>query len=103
MTVPILNLTEEWQCPNCHLRETIPRIAKPHTRFHTCPSLHMLTAPMLPAGTKAKVEAHEREDYVGKEMVQTDENGRPVMSVTTTRDDGTDAIVFAPTATGGTR
>ena len=48
-----------------------------------------------------KVEAREREDYVGHELVQTDEAGRSVMSVVTTRDDGQDAIVFAPTAIGG--
>jgi hypothetical protein len=56
---------------------------------------------MLPAGTRAKVEIVEREDYVGKEKVQLDpELGRPVMAVKTTRDDGQDVIVFAPTATG---
>jgi hypothetical protein len=56
---------------------------------------------MLPAGTKAKVEAREREDYVNGDRVQLDpELGRPVMSVVTTRDEGQDVIVFAPTATG---
>jgi hypothetical protein len=94
--VPIRN----WYCPNCGLRDQT-REARPHTRFHTCSGLRGLTAPMLPEGTAAKVEAREREDYVGRELVQTDEGGRPVMSVVTTRDEGTDAIVFAPTATGG--
>jgi hypothetical protein len=51
-------------------------------------------------GMSAKVEAKDREDYVGRELVQTDEDGRPVMSVVTTRDNGQDAIVYAPTATG---
>jgi hypothetical protein len=55
---------------------------------------------MLPAGTKAKVELREREDYVGREKVALDpERGRPVQSVVTTRDDGQDTAVFAPTAT----
>jgi hypothetical protein len=54
---------------------------------------------MLPAGVAAKVEARDREDYVGTDLVQRDENGRQVMSVVTTRDNGQDAIVFAPTAT----
>jgi len=54
---------------------------------------------MVPAGTRCKVEAREREDYIGNEQVQTDINGRPVMSVVTTRDDGQDVAVFAPTAT----
>ena len=95
---PTIIVTHEWYCPNCHL-EDVTHEPRPHTRFHTCPALRGLTAPMLPKGVAAKVEAKEREDYVGKEMVQTDENGRPVMSVVTTRDNGQDVIVFAPTAT----
>jgi hypothetical protein len=55
---------------------------------------------MLPAGTRAKVELREREDYVGNELVQLDpERQRPVMSIVTTRDNGQDVAVFAPTAT----
>ena len=100
--IPILDPVRNWYCPNCGLHDQT-REAQPHTRFHACPKLRGLTAPMLPEGVAAKVEARDREDYVGNEMVQTDENGRPVMSVVTTRDEGTDAIVFAPTATGGTR
>jgi hypothetical protein len=53
---------------------------------------------MLPAGVAGKVEARDREDYVGRDMVQTDGEGRPVMSVVTTRDDGTDVAVLAPCA-----
>lgn len=53
---------------------------------------------MVPAGTKAKITAHDREDYVGNEVVQTDPSGRPIMSITTTRDEGEDCMVFAPTA-----
>ena len=89
-----------WHCPNCGLRDET-REARPHTRFHPCPRLRGLAAPMLPEGVAAKVELREREDYVGNDRVQLDpERGRPVMSVITTRDDGQDAIVFAPTAVG---
>jgi hypothetical protein len=96
----LLNPTQRWYCPNCPLEETTHE-AKPHTRFHACPGLRGLTAPMLPVGTTAKVEAVEREDYVGVEQVQLDpQQQRPVMSVVTTRDDGQDTIVFAPTAAG---
>jgi hypothetical protein len=42
--------------------------------------------------------AVEREDYVGQESVQLSESGRPVMNITTTRDDGIDCTVFAPCA-----
>lgn len=86
-----------WECPNCDHTDTT-RVAGPHSRFHPCRGLAGLTAPMIPAGTGAKVTAHEREDYIGAEDVQTDGNGRPIMQVVTTRDEGTDVIVFAPTA-----
>ena len=99
MTV-LLTPTQFWYCPNCPA-EDVTHEAAPHSRFHTCPGLRGLTAPMLPKGTNAKVEAHEREDYVGVERVQLDpQQQRPVMSVVTTRDDGQDTIVFAPTAAG---
>ena len=97
---PMILVTHEWYCPNCHL-EDMTHEPRPHTRFHTCPALRGLTAPMLPKGVAAKVEAKDREDYEGDDTGHTtlDENGRPVMSVVTTRDNGQDAIVFAPTAT----
>lgn len=99
----LISAVHDWYCPNCGKRDQT-REVRPHTRFHTCPKLRHLTAPMLPAGTKAKVELREREDYVNGELVQLDpERGRPVMSVVTTRDTGQDCIVFAPTATGGVR
>lgn len=53
---------------------------------------------MVPADTNCKVEAVERGDYVGREQVQTDGEGRPVMSVQVTRDDGIDCAVLAPLA-----
>lgn len=96
----LLSSEQHWVCPNCPLRE-VTREAKPHTRFHACRGLRGLTAPMVPAGTVCKVEAVIREDYVGGEMVQTDGEGRPVASVVTTRDDGNDVVVFAPTALTG--
>lgn len=86
-----------WECPNCDFTD-VTREAQPHSRFHPCRGLRGLTAPMVPAGTRCKVEARDREDYVGSEMVQTDGEGRPVMSVVTTRDDGQDCTVYAPTA-----
>ena len=66
--------------------------------MHTCPKLRYLVAPMLPKGTAARVTAHDRDDYVGDELVQTDGEGRPVMSINVQRDEGNDVIVFAPTA-----
>lgn len=100
MTVPVLAPpVRHWYCPNCRA-EGVTRQHGPHVRYHTCPKLRMLSAPMVPLGTDAKVELREREDYVGTERVQRDpELGRPVMSIVTTRPDGSnDAVVFAPLA-----
>jgi hypothetical protein len=53
---------------------------------------------MLPAGVRAKISVNEREDYINGDLVQRDENGRPIMSITTEREDGIDCVAFAPTA-----
>ena len=81
-----------WYCPNC----ATTAISKKRL-YHDCPAFGGLSAPMLPEGVQAKVELREREDYVGQENVRLHE-GRPVMSIVTTRDDGQDVTVFAPTA-----
>lgn len=93
----MIDLRGEWSCPNCIVKAFLPPPKPGQTHLHTCPGLHGLTAPLLPPGVRAKVEIREREDYVGQETVRLHE-GRPVMSVVTTRDDGQDVIVFAPTA-----
>lgn len=80
-----------WVCPACHLEHvtTDPRIA---TAFHRCPKFGGLTTPFVRAGVAAKIEAHERQDYLGAERA-----GR-VMALVTTRDDGQDTTIYAPTA-----
>jgi hypothetical protein len=87
----------EWTCPNdCGQSAwTAPWMGN---RFHTCPKLGMLTAPLVRAGTRCKVWAQPREDYQGREMTQDDEHGRPWMAVVTTRDTGQDVAVLAPCA-----
>ena len=97
--LPILQPEKRWSCPNCDATD-VTHEAQPHTRFHACRGLKGLTAPMVPAGTRCKVEAIEREDYINGDLVQFDGEGRPVMSVVTTRDEGNDVAVYAPTATG---
>jgi hypothetical protein len=90
----------DWYCAaGCGATDQT-RIAGPHDRFHICPRRRFLTVPMYRKGTAAKVELRERDDYVGRDIVQLDpELGRPVMSLVTTRDEGQDTMVFAPTAT----
>jgi hypothetical protein len=95
--IPIFSKKTMWGCPNCDLKQ-VTKESNPHTRFHSCKGLKGITAPMVEAGTKCKVEAVEREDYVGYEDVQMDSDNRPIMAVVTTRDDGQDCAVLAPLA-----
>lgn len=100
MSVALLSAERRWVCPNCDVTD-VTHEQGVTSRFHTCGGLRGLSAPMVPYGTKAKVEAKDREDYLGADvgLVQTDGNGRPVMSIVTTRDDGQDCAVLAPMAT----
>jgi hypothetical protein len=95
--IPVLAPERRWTCPNC-THTDVTHEANPHSRFHSCRGLKGLTAPMVPAGTRCKVEAVERGDWIGKEDVTVDGDGRPVMSIVTTRDHGQDTAVFAPCA-----
>jgi hypothetical protein len=92
---------QQWRCPNCQREETTPP-APPGTvqsRFHVCPRLGGLTAPMLPAGVDAKVEAQPWGDMLNGELVQRDDDGRPMSSIVTTRADGSnDVVALAPSA-----
>lgn len=99
MPVPILTAEHHWCCPACPATD-VTRESAPHTRMHPCAGMGGLTVPMVPAGTRAEHRVNERQDYVGAERVQY-ADGRPLMSISTVRDDGEDVTVFAPTATGG--
>lgn len=100
--VPILAPPpQDWYCPNCTTVDRTP--AAVPNRYHVCRGLRGLNAPLVREGVKAKVEAREREDYVGADhgCVQLDpELGRPVMSIVVTREEGQDCTVLAPLATG---
>ena len=97
--VPILELpVVDWYCPNCKATDQT-REARIHIRYHICPKLRYLSAPMVRRGIAAKVELNEIEGYVGQELVQYDpERNRPIKNIETTRDEGNDIVVFAPTA-----
>ena len=89
-----------WECPNCVVT-AVTRRAEPHSEFHHCAGLAGMWAPLVPAGSDCKVEANERDDYIGAETVRLDGNGRPIMSIVTTRADGSnDCAVFAGVAGG---
>ena len=86
---------QEWHCPNCDAKATTVTDKLP---MHHCGGTRGLMHPLVRSGVQCKVEVVEREDYIGREMVQTDEHDRPVMAVVTTRDDGQDCTIYAPTA-----
>lgn len=97
MDAVLLGEPGRWECPNCD-RTLTTRPGEQRTPLHPCKGLNGLTAPFVVAGTRAKVQAVERGDYVGAERPQTDAEGKPWMSVVTTRDDGQDCTVLAPLA-----
>jgi hypothetical protein len=89
-------IAKNWVCAKqCGSHATTYDDALPH---HSCREFGGLTVPLIVAGTKAELIVVEREDYVGSELVQTNDAGRPVMSVITRRDDGEDCTIYAPTA-----
>ena len=93
MAVPLLTAVTRWECPNCDVTDVTQGTAP--NRYHTCAGLHMLTAPLIPAGVRCKVEAEVRGDYLGKEIQAHGDDGRPYMAVRTTREDGEDVAVNA--------
>lgn len=98
MSTLIASITN-WYCPACGSTDQTSE-PKPHVRYHICPKTGGLTTPFVRKGISAKIEVVERMDYVGKELVRYNDAGRPVMALVTTRDDGNDVMVFAPTAQG---
>ena len=97
MSIPILAPESRWECPSCDFTDVTHEVG-PHSRFHNCAGLRGLSAPMIPAGTKAKHVVNLREDYEGDQLAQRDEDGRALMNIVTVRDDGQDCTVLAPTA-----
>lgn len=96
--MPLLNLPpEEWYCPNgCGVSEVTAPLPPGSSRFHTCARLHMLTAPLVRKGMDCKVEAIEREDFLGDEIQNKGDDGKPYMAIQTTHADGhTDLAVNA--------
>lgn len=96
MAVFALASERRWGCPNCPVQLVTHQPATT-VPMHQCAGLRGVYAPMVQAGVRCKVEAVERGDWVGQELPQTDAEGRPVMSVVTTRDDGQDCTILVPT------
>lgn len=87
----------DWECPNCSTTDTTPLLVP--NRYHWCPGLHGLVAPLVRAGTDCKVVALPREDYLRGEIQRTGDDGRPYGGVAVVRPDGSnDLFMFAPLA-----
>lgn len=103
MPAPLLEPPiRRWECAHCNAKD-VTRELQPHTRFHTCPGLGGIQAPMTEESQRGKVQvrAKVREDYEGpdRKKTQKDGDGRPIMAVETVYDDGhTDLAVLAPIA-----
>lgn len=94
----ILSAEQSWACPNCETTD-VCTVKPGQSRMHNCPGLKGLTAPLVPAGTRCKVEADEWHDYVRHDnSVMHDAEGRAISAVKVTRDDGEDVVVFPQTA-----
>lgn len=99
MSLPLLEAWQDWECPNCPATDRTRPLPPNASQFHTCPGLHMLTAPLVRAGTDCRVVACGREDYLRGEIQRAGDDGRPYMAVRTERADGSaDVAVFAPLA-----
>lgn len=93
-------LHKDWMCAKgcgSHARTYDDKL--PH---HRCREMAGLMVALIPVGARAKVEAVPRGDYVGRDLVQRDAEGRVWMSTVVTRDDGQDTTVYAPCATATT-
>ena len=100
----LLDAWQDWECPGCHVSERTRPVPPNASRFHSCPALHGLTAPLVRAGTDCKVVAVERGDYLNGAIQRTGDDGRPYMAVETERADGsTDRAVFAECAVQAAR
>ena len=92
--VPLLTVPyEDWYCPNgCYAADRHAPLPPGATRYHPCSRLHGLNAPLERAGTDCKVEAVEREDYLGEETQAMGDDGRAYMAIRTVHADGSVAL-----------
>jgi hypothetical protein len=95
---------QHWECPNCD-RTSVTRLpGVVHQQLHPCPGLGGIIAPYVEAGTRAKVTANVREDFVRHsglgggigESLTYDDRGRPITSVSVERDSGVSCVAYVP-------
>lgn len=87
---------QRWQCSYCNTRAVTK--GQPN-RYHNCPGLKGVMAPMVLEEDRGLVlvRTRVREDYIGKDTVTMNDDGVPIMAVETLRADGSnDLAVMAP-------
>lgn len=94
--IKILQTIKRWYCPECG-RQHVTNIPQPHSPMHQCASLKGAWVPFVEEGIKASLRVNEREDYIGTDIGQTDDDGKIIRSITTIREDGEDCHILAPT------
>jgi hypothetical protein len=95
----LLDVYQDWECPNCGLTERTRPLPPNESRVHPCSGLHMLIAPLIRAGRDCKITAAPWEDYQGGTLTQDGDDGRPYSSIDTIYADGSaDCRVLAPCA-----
>ncbi len=95
----LIDAYQDWECPECGLEQRSRPVPPNGTRFHVCPKLHNISAPLVRAGADCSLTAVERMDYLGTEVQETGDDGVPYMNVTTRYADGhNDVAVHAPVA-----
>lgn len=95
--IPILQPpVQHWQCQHCNTRDVTRGLPN---RMHNCPGLGGIVAPLVleEDARRTLVRARVREDYVGKDTVQADDEGRPIMAVETLREDGSNDVAVLAT------
>ena len=88
MAVPLIEAYQDWACPECGLTDRTPPLPPGAFRYHSCPGLHGLNAPLTRAGADCRLTAVERQDYLNGEIQATGDDGRPYMGIRTDYADG---------------
>lgn len=86
---------QRWECAHCNTK-AVTR-GEPN-RFHNCPGLRGIMAPMALEEQRGKliVRAVAREDYEGADNAQKNDDGIPISAVYTEHEDGrVDCAVLA--------
>ena len=76
--MPLLSVPyEDWYCPNgCYAADRHAPLPPGATRYHPCPRLHGLNAPLVRVGSDCTVEAVEREDYLNGDGQAMGDDGK---------------------------